>query len=367
MNVFSKFDDYDFYSDKVNHIYLYDDINDNTVLYIKEEIKKYNTTLIDNNGIKYASKPIVIHINSLGGNLNSGVSLKNSIKKSSIPIAILIEGISASASTFLSIYADYRIMTEFSVSLIHEYSANIPDMIKKEAAEFIIKQLNLTQDNINKMYLKKTNLTKNQLNDLLKRDLFLPSTFCLKYNIIDRIIKPRRNNFKLLSTNILMKKTNFNIINMICVEGNFNNIISTLNNVLYDNIKPIVFHINNYNCSYDIFLLLNKIMFLNIPTYSLLENSIYLNEYIPFLYTNKKIMYDDIFITIDFTNFLIKENKLKDTIENTKLFINFFKYILREKTKIPELIIDNIDKNKYILTAKECKKYKLVDEIIKSL
>ena len=144
----------DYYSSKYNHIYLYGTITNENVLKISKSIEKYNNIkkkmIIDINNNKNGNafyiktKPILIHINSPGGDAYAGIALTNVIRKSIVPITIVIEGMSASASTFISVMANKRVMMENAFMLIHQYSEKIMDNLTHEHIQYKLK----TGDNL---------------------------------------------------------------------------------------------------------------------------------------------------------------------------------------------------------------------------
>jgi len=121
-NYFSTLSDKDFYSDKLTHIYFNSKVEDKSI-----------DELISN--IKTATKPILIHICSFGGNLTDGVRLLTVFKMSKVPIATIIDNYSCSAATFLSISSPYRVMNKYGFCLLHEYS--ISGFINKRRDYFV--------------------------------------------------------------------------------------------------------------------------------------------------------------------------------------------------------------------------------------
>jgi len=109
-------------------------------------------------------------------------------KISSVPIATIIDNYSFSAATFLSIHSSYRLMTKNSFCLIHNYSITLTEKLNREQLFSNIKKFETYFNNIISMYLDKTKLNKEELNELLQHDLYLNYKYCLEKGIVDRII-----------------------------------------------------------------------------------------------------------------------------------------------------------------------------------
>ena len=72
--------------------------------------------------VEVEPKPIVVHINSPGGSLDAGLSMMSIFRECRVDICACVDGLSASAATFLSVIAPYRVMVSLGISLIHDYS-----------------------------------------------------------------------------------------------------------------------------------------------------------------------------------------------------------------------------------------------------
>jgi ATP-dependent protease ClpP protease subunit len=53
-----------------------------------------------------------------------------------------------------------------------------------------------------------------------------------------------------------------------------------------------------------------------------------------------------------------------DIVKNTQLVNGMMLAVLKEKTRIPKTILESLSNRRYILTAKDCLKYGVCDEII---
>ena len=184
---FKNLTDNDFLSDKLTHIYFNDIVDDKSVNKLIEDIRNANKN-IEQNGVIIKPKPILIHINSKGGSVYDGMRFLSIFNISSVPIATMIDNYSFSAATFLSIHSPYRVMTKYSLCLLHYYSVTFYNKIKRERLFTELTELENYFSKIIDMYLKNTKIKKEELHDLLQHDLFINYKFCLEKGIVDRVI-----------------------------------------------------------------------------------------------------------------------------------------------------------------------------------
>ena len=77
-------------------------------------------------------------------------------------------------------------MTKNSMMMIHQLSSSSQG--KYEDLNDNSKNMNMLMDKIKNIYLKKTTIPENVLDEILKHDLWLDAVTCKKYGLIDEII-----------------------------------------------------------------------------------------------------------------------------------------------------------------------------------
>jgi len=369
---FKNLNDKDFYSNKLNHIYLEGEINTKNIDKLFNNIRKINK---DEN-----PKPILIHINSTGGNLEDALRLMSIFNITTIPIATIIDNYSFSAATLLSINSPYRVMTKNSFCLLHEYRINgYINNGRNEVINIINKFDSYFKSFIN-MYLKKTLFTKDELMELLQHNLILDFKYCIKKGIVDRIINYNFKNKNKKNNNIteIIKNNNTYNLYISCdmLNENLDNEINKINNdkicLIYSTFsncfnkkKDFKYDIKNIFYIFNSFNLITKIKTINTLKYSIIDIPISLENLLPLLYTDKIYMYSHTYIVCNFLyTFDNYSLFLDDNIKNTLLIINKIKKILKEKTKMKLSDINMINKKFMILNPIECKKLGLCHEII---
>lgn len=171
-----------------NRIYFYSEVTTESVLQFNRKLKEIDNTNLSE---KYKKEmdfhiPIYININSLGGEIFSGLSAMDNINQCKSPTVTIVDGACASAATFLSIAGTKRMITKHSTMLIHQISTMWWGSYKEFKDE--IKNLDLFMNIIKGIYLSKTKIPEKKLNEILEHDLFFDAKTCLKYGLVDKII-----------------------------------------------------------------------------------------------------------------------------------------------------------------------------------
>lgn len=171
-----------------NEFYFYSEVTTESIYQLNKSIssiEKNCLTVQSEFGLE-TPPPIKIYINSEGGELFSALTTVDRIKSSKVPVHTYVEGLVASAATLISICGKNRYMRKNAVMMVHQirtFCGGTHENVKDEA-----KNLELMADIIKRIYLENSNFEEAELDELLKRDLYLSATECLKYNLIDEII-----------------------------------------------------------------------------------------------------------------------------------------------------------------------------------
>ena len=397
--IFSKFSDDDFFSDKVEHIYFYSVISDDSVIQLQIILQEASKTVLDNTTCTYTSpKPICIHLDSTGGTVSSTDTFYTIIQTIRIPFCIIIENLCASAATILALLAPYRVMIDYSSYLIHDsFSPDIGkthDMIKRKIPHLY------TLLYYTKLLQKRTKLSKDEIYNFYERDILIDSKYCLQKNIIDRLLKfPKINNpsFYTNSSNLqlnlstFMKKTN---LNHIYIDENIdisNNLIGTKINydiqntrnkneltVLFDNLflvkknntKPIVLHFKSQelfvSSPLDFIKLNYRISMIQkrLPIIAFVEGNLQLDLLPTLLSCPIRIMMKPSILQSNFSSDLLSlsdfSKKTIDIIDNSIFIFNNTVKLLKSFSKLPNKYYKDM-RNKIInINEKDMLKYNII-------
>jgi len=133
-------------------------------------------------------KPLYLHINSYGGDLLAVMAVVDAIKNSKIPIHTIIEGVAASAGTIMSVVGHKRYITSNSYMLIHQLSTGMRGTMEDLKEEMINNRVFMKR--IKDIYAEHTKISRSELTNALKHDLWWDAKTCLKKGLVDEIYQP---------------------------------------------------------------------------------------------------------------------------------------------------------------------------------
>ena len=171
-----------------NNIYFYGAVSESSTLQLKTKLEELDLHL-QTIAIHYKidAPPIHLHIQSYGGSLLHTFYIMDVIKLLKTPVYTYVDGFAASAATLMSVCGKRRFMTESSVMLVHQLSSGASGKFEEIKNEYS----NLVEfmEIIKKTYLNYGNISSDNLDALLKQDLWLNSAKSLEYGFVDEIIK----------------------------------------------------------------------------------------------------------------------------------------------------------------------------------
>jgi len=129
---------------------------------------------------------INLYINSYGGVLTEGFNIVGRILSMKTPVHSYICGTAASSATIISVACQKRFIFKYSHMLIHQLSGGVVGKYKEMDDEII--NCKKFMKTIQKIYLKHTKLTQEELKELLNSDLWQDAEECLQYGLVDEII-----------------------------------------------------------------------------------------------------------------------------------------------------------------------------------
>jgi len=170
-----------------NRMFFYSDINEMSILQFNRKLREMGGALLAKSiYLEIPTIPMYLHINSPGGSIFDGLSAMDEIINCKVPVISIVDGISASAATFLSVVAHKRLIKKHSFMLIHQLSSahwgtyeNFSD--EKQNLDKLMGVIKSVYKNYSKIPVK-------VISEILKHDLYLDSKECLQYGLVDEII-----------------------------------------------------------------------------------------------------------------------------------------------------------------------------------
>jgi ATP-dependent Clp protease protease subunit len=159
------------------HILIFSDIDDEMAFVVVAKIRAMNEI--------NKKQPILLEINSQGGNVAGGMAIINAILSSKAPIITLINGEACSMAALISICGDERFMYSNSFWMLHQIRDIIGDsssVIKDRAA--YLEKLDIT---INQIIDRATKLSSEDRKKANTGELWFDAEQCLARNVVDKI------------------------------------------------------------------------------------------------------------------------------------------------------------------------------------
>ena len=179
-NMASKFDD-----DSVLNMYVYGDIVTDSHCFWGSEDDVVTREFIKDLSNHPNAKRINVFINSGGGEVFAAVAMAQQLKKHKAEIHTYVEGIAASAATIIAMAGDVRHMTVSGLYMIHLPSSSVHG--NKHSLAKGIEVLEKVEDIIRLTYKQKTNLSDEELTQMIDHETWLTAEEAYKYGFIDKI------------------------------------------------------------------------------------------------------------------------------------------------------------------------------------
>jgi len=170
-----------------NHIYFYAPVTDKEALELVRIIRRLDIEmgyLSERIGLK-RRPPIHLHIQSPGGDIFSGLNVCDAIDNCKTDVYTYIEGSAASAATLISSRGKKRFISKRSFMLIHQ-----PQILWAGKHDEFIDEIE-NQKNIfatvKQIYLETSNIEEEELEEMLKHELWFSAERCLELGLVDAI------------------------------------------------------------------------------------------------------------------------------------------------------------------------------------
>lgn len=171
-----------------NELYFYNDVNNESVFILNKSLNDLSRQLLITkiNFDLQETPHIKLHINSDGGEVFGALSIVDRITSSKVPVHSYAEGLVASASTLISVCCHKRYIRKNSILLIHQVRSWFEGTYENFNDEK--QNMDLVMKIIKNVYLKHTKFSEDELNTLLKRDIYLNAEDAIRYGLADEII-----------------------------------------------------------------------------------------------------------------------------------------------------------------------------------
>jgi ATP-dependent Clp protease protease subunit len=170
-----------------NRIYFYSQVFMEKILQLNKNIRDKSINL-DREARVQNREPasIYLHIQSYGGSIFAGLAGMDEVIKSVVPVITVIDGVCASAATFLSVCGKKRYINKHACMMIHQ----IGNIMWGKYEEFKDEMENMDKlmGILKRIYKEYTKIPSNRLDEILKHDLWFDANKCVEYGLVDEII-----------------------------------------------------------------------------------------------------------------------------------------------------------------------------------
>ena len=169
-----------------NEILFYADVDRENALDFVEKFKKLEIDLLKRKAELFGYEPIIrVHIMSDGGDIFAGMTLMNTLESSRVKVITIAQGSCCSAATFMLLGGSERKMGRNAYVLIHQISTEMWGNFQELKHE--LKSTDKFMRMLKKMYLEKTEIPEKKFKRLMRKDIYLSPSDCLKYKIVDAV------------------------------------------------------------------------------------------------------------------------------------------------------------------------------------
>lgn len=176
-------------SEVVGHIYFYEQINQGSALRLITQLHNLDEYYKQ----QKAGKPwgyypeIYLHLNSEGGDAFASFAIADRIAMLDTPVHCYIEGMVASGGTLIAFACAQASMSYNSVMLIHQPSSWFVGTYEQWKDESKLQEILISR--LVEFYQSTSNMSEEEVRDMLKRDYWMDAKEALEKGFIDSILQ----------------------------------------------------------------------------------------------------------------------------------------------------------------------------------
>lgn len=166
-----------------NHVYFYSDVTPESCLALIRELRNAAAEL---RASDYGQTPIILHVMSNGGDAFPALAVADQMGQIGWRVESVIEGVCASAGTFIALAAATCRIQRNAFMLIHSLSAGFDGTIQQiQDHTTMLDQLN---EQMAEFYVAHTAAKKQEIMELMLRDSWLSATEAVEAGIVDGVM-----------------------------------------------------------------------------------------------------------------------------------------------------------------------------------
>jgi ATP-dependent protease ClpP protease subunit len=138
-------------------------------------------------------KKINVHINSVGGDLYTGIAIHNVLKGMDKEINVIVEGIAASAASVIAMAGDTIQMYPGALMMIHGVSTLVWDYMNLEDIDKLRNAVQAMNDAITNIYHERTGIEKAEISEMIKAETWMTGEDAVNRGFADESLPDDEN------------------------------------------------------------------------------------------------------------------------------------------------------------------------------
>lgn len=128
---------------------------------------------------------ITLYINSPGGEVYDGITIYNALRRHKATVNVVVDGLAASAASFIAQAGDTRTMSRNATMMIHDAST----IVWGDAAELtrVVEQLEKCSQNIADIYAQRCGKDAGYWRDLMREETWFDATEAVEFGLADAV------------------------------------------------------------------------------------------------------------------------------------------------------------------------------------
>ena len=174
-----------------NHVFLYEAVTPESIGKVLGELRHYEQlrwVSVGEDRIRIDVKPVVLHVHSPGGYLFAMQSLLT-FMATRLEIIVVVDGLAASAAAIILASGKKRYASKHCLVLLHQQRQTLQmEAVPDNDIQNLALESAETLAQMEALLVTRLSASRQQINDLLRRDVWLTADQALKIGLIDGIV-----------------------------------------------------------------------------------------------------------------------------------------------------------------------------------
>ena len=372
-----------------NHVFLYSEVSTESISKVLSELRHLEQLKWINVGdtrIRIDVKPVALHVHSPGGDLFAMQSLLSFMASTRLEIAVIVDGLAASAAALILASGKKRFAAKHSLLLLHQQRYNlrrtgIPDNdlqnLAIESAEILVQ--------IEQLLVTRLTASRQQILDLLRRDVWLTAEQALKIGLIDGIVpnvstKAVQESLEklpklLYADSKLDISQSLNDVKLPVIDDPYKDalpvaqLLQTVNTLRTSGLpasspRPVLLKPSYHMPLYCLPALQTAIAQSYVPVVCMVESKCDGGCMLISQLCHQRFMYRYAIVTLDFRQYASSGDSAKDWVVKSRLDQKYIAALVKDRTKLPEEVQKALFDKEFIFNAQDALKYGICDYLV---